>query len=161
MRIIEVEIDAEMIAEAERLAAEQPPLADAIRDGEGAVYGFLGESIFRGVVGGREENTYDYDVVMESGLTVDVKTKMVRSTPRPHYDCSVPAAQVWQGCDVYAFARVLEDMSRGWYCGHLRKADFFAKARLIRAGEQDGDNNWVASADCYNLPIRDLRMSGL
>ena len=39
MRIIEVEIDAEMIVKAERLAAEQPPLADAIRDGEGAVYG--------------------------------------------------------------------------------------------------------------------------
>ena len=161
MRIIEVEIDAEMIAEAERLAAEQPPLADAIRDGEGAVYGFLGESIFRGVIGGREENTYDYDVVMESGLTVDVKTKMVRSMPRPHYECSVTAGHTGQACDVYAFVRVLEDMTRGWYCGVMKKKEFFEKARLVRAGEQDGDNGWVAKADCYNLPIRDLRMNGI
>ena len=160
MRIIEVEIDAEMIVKAERLAAEQPPLADAIRDGEGAVYGFLGESIFRRLVGGREENTYDYDVVMKSGLTVDVKTKMVRSTPRPEFDCSVPAAQAGQACDVYGFVRVLEDMSRGWYCGAIAKKAFFAKARLIRAGQQDGSNDWVAKADCYNLPIADLGMDG-
>ena len=35
------------------------------------------------------------------------------------------------------------------------------RARLVRAGEQDGDNGWVAKADCYNLAIRDLRMDGI
>jgi len=161
VRIIAVDITPAMAAEAERLAAEVPILNHSIRDGDGTVYGFLGEIVFRERVGGRQANTYDYDIVMKSEVTVDVKTKMVRSMPRPHYDCSVTAGHTGQACDVYAFVRVLEDMTRGWYCGALRKAEFFEKARLVRAGEQDGDNGWVAPVDCYNLPIRDLRMDGI
>ena len=161
MRIIEVDITPAMVAEAERLAAEVPILNHSIREGEGTVYGFLGEVVFREAAGGRQANTYDYDIVMRSEVTVDVKTKMVRSMPRPHYECSVTAGHTGQACAVYAFVRVLEDMTRGWYCGAMKKKEFFEKARLVRAGEQDGDNGWVAKADCYNLPIRDLRMNGI
>ena len=161
MRIIEVDITPAMVAEAERLAAEVPGLNHSIRAGDGPVYGFLGEVVFVEGVGGRQANPYDYDIVMKSGRSVDVKTKMVRSMPRPHYDCSVTAGHTGQACDVYAFVRVLEDMTRGWYCGAMKKKEFFEKARLVRAGEQDGDNGWVAKADCYNLPIRNLRMNGV
>jgi len=154
--IIEVDITPAMVAEAERLAAELPVLNHSIREGEGTVYGFLGEVVFRKGVGGQQANTYDYDIVMRSGVTVDVKTKMVRSMPRPHYDCSVTAGHTGQDCDVYAFVRVLEDMTCGWYCGAIAKAAFFEQARLVRAGEQDGDNGWIATVDCYNLPISDL-----
>jgi len=154
--IIEVDITPAMVAEAERLAAELPVLNHSIREGEGTVYGFLGEVVFRKGVGGRQANTYDYDIVMKSGVTVDVKTKMVRSMPRPHYECSVTAGHTGQDCDVYAFVRVLEDMTCGWYCGVIAKAAFFEQARLVRAGEQDGDNGWIATVDCYNLPISDL-----
>ena len=156
MTIIEVDITPAMVAEAERLAAELPVLNHSIREGEGTVYGFLGEVVFRKGVGGQQANTYDYDIVMRSGVTVDVKTKMVRSMPRPHYDCSVTAGHTGQDCDVYAFVRVLEDMTCGWYCGVIAKAAFFEQARLVRAGEQDGDNGWIATVDCYNLPISDL-----
>lgn len=156
MRVIEVDITPAMVAEAERLAAEVPVLNHSIREGEGTVYGFLGEVVFRERVGGRQANTYDYDIVMKSGVTVDVKTKMVRSMPRPHYECSVTAGHTGQDCDVYAFVRVLEDMTCGWYCGAIAKAAFFEQARLVRAGEQDGDNGWIATVDCYNLPISDL-----
>lgn len=156
MRVIEVDITPAMVAEAERLAAEVPVLNHSIREGEGTVYGFLGEVVFRERVGGRQANTYDYDIVMKSGVTVDVKTKMVRSMPRPHYECSVTAGHTGQDCDVYAFVRVLEDMTCGWYCGAIAKAAFFEQARLVRAGEQDGDNGWIAKVDCYNLPISDL-----
>jgi len=156
VRVIEVDITPAMVAEAERLAAEVPVLNHSIREGEGTVYGFLGEVVFRERVGGRQANTYDYDIVMKSGVTVDVKTKMVRSMPRPHYECSVTAGHTGQDCDVYAFVRVLEDMTCGWYCGVIAKAAFFEQARLVRAGEQDGDNGWIATVDCYNLPISDL-----
>jgi len=156
VRVIEVDITPAMVAEAERLAAEVPVLNHSIREGEGTVYGFLGEVVFRERVGGRQANTYDYDIVMKSGVTVDVKTKMVRSMPRPHYECSVTAGHTGQDCDVYAFVRVLEDMTCGWYCGAIAKAAFFEQARLVRAGEQDGDNGWIAKVDCYNLPISDL-----
>ena len=156
MRIIAVDITPAMVAEAERLAAEVPVLNHSIRDGEGTVYGFLGEVVFREGVGGRQANTYDYDIVMRSEVTVDVKTKMVRSMPRPHYECSVTAGHTGQACDVYAFVRVLEDMTRGWYCGAMFKDLFFAEARPIKKGEMDHSNGWVASADCFNVRIADL-----
>jgi len=157
----EVVVTSDMLARAERLADELPVLNHSIREGEGTIYGFLGEVVFREAAGGRQANTYDYDIVMRSGVTVDVKTKMVRSVPRPDYDCSVTAGHTGQACDAYAFVRVLEDMTRGWWCGALRKQEFFEKARLVKAGEQDGDNGWVATVDCYNLPISALRMNGL
>ena len=104
----------------------------------------------------KHENTYDYDVVMRSGMRVDVKTKMVTSAPRPHYECSIAASNTKQDCDVYAFVRVDEDMTRGWYCGAMFKDLFFAEARPIKKGEMDHSNGWVASADCFNVRIADL-----
>ena len=74
MAIVEVAIDDQMIDEATRMAKEVPILNHSIRKGEGTIYVFLGELIFRQVCGGRQENTYDYDIVMKSGRTVDVKT---------------------------------------------------------------------------------------
>lgn len=156
MPIIGCAIDDQMIEEAERLAAEVPLLRHSIRKGEGTVYGFLGELVFLRLVGGSHENTYDYDVVMRSGVRVDVKTKMVTSAPRPHYECSIAASNTKQDCDVYAFVRVDEDMTRGWYCGAMFKDLFFAEARPIKKGEMDHSNGWVASADCFNVRIADL-----
>ena len=156
MRIIEVDITPAMVAEAERLAAELPVLNHSIREGGGTVYGFLGEQVFRQVCGGRQANTYDYDIVMKSGVTVDVKTKMVHTVPRLDYECSIAAGHTGQDCNFYAFVRVLKNMTRGWHCGVIAKAAFFEQARLVRAGEQDGDNGWIPSVDCYNLPISDL-----
>lgn len=151
--IVGVPIDGHMIEEAERLAAEVPLLRHSIRKGEGTVYGFLGELVFLRIVGGLHENTYDYDVVMRSGVRVDVKTKMATSAPRPHYECSVAAANTKQGCDVYAFVRVMKDMTQGWYCGAMFKDLFFAEARPVKKGDLDESNGWVASADCFNVRI--------
>ena len=159
MAIVEVAIGDQMIDEATRMAKEVPILNHSIRKGEGTIYGFLGELIFRQVCGGRQENTYDYDIVMKSGRTVDVKTKMVTSTPRPNYECSIAASNTKQKCDIYAFVRVLEDMTRGWYCGAMWKDLFFAEARAIKKGDKDESNGWVASADCHNVKICDLRVT--
>jgi len=156
MAIIGIAIDDQMIEEAKRLAAEVPLLRNSIRKGEGTVYGFLGELVFLRLVGGRHENTYDYDVVMRSDVRVDVKTKVVTSPPRPNYECSVAASNTRQGCDVYAFVRVMKDMTQGWYCGASFKDLFFAEARPIKKGDLDEANGWVASADCFNVRIVDL-----
>ena len=155
MAIIGIAIDDQMIEEAKRLAAEVPLLRNSIRKGEGTVYGFLGELVFLRLVGGRHENTYDYDVVMRSDVRVDVKTKVVTSPPRPNYECSVAASNTRQGCDVYAFVRVMKDMTQGWYLGSLTTEEFYDKARYMEAGKCD-DSGWSPIIDCYSVMISEL-----
>ena len=154
--IREVEITNDMREEAQRQADELPALNHSIRQGEGNIYGFLGELIFVKHKGGQQKNTYDYDIVMASGKTCDVKTKCVTSIPRIEYECSISAGHTKQKCDFYAFVRVTKDLKRGWYCGAISKADFFEKARFVKAGEPDGSNKWIPTVDCYNVTIADL-----
>ena len=151
-----LEITPQILEEAQKMADELPVLNHSIRKGEGTIYGFLGEIIFRTLVGGEQQNTYDYDIVMASGRRVDVKTKMVNSIPQPHYDCSIASGHTQQACDIYSFVRVMEDKSKGWYVGSILKEDFFRKARFVKKGDVDKSNNWKAKADCYNLQIKEL-----
>jgi hypothetical protein len=115
----------------------------------------LGELMFIRACGGERQNTYDYDVVMDNDHTVDVKTKCVTSEPRPHYDCSVAAIASAQDCDYYAFIRVLNDLSQGWYLGSLTKEEFYNKARYMEAGKCD-DSGWSPIIDCYSVMISEL-----
>ena len=153
---LEVGIDEAMRVEAQRKATEMGPINNSFLRGEGNVYGFIGELMFAQVTGGEVDNTYEWDVVMPNGVTVDVKTKCVTSPPFPDYDCSVAAAQVQQMCDYYAFVRVLKDLSMGWYLGALTKPTFFNTARWLKAGTVDGSNGWAPPVDCYNVKISDL-----
>jgi hypothetical protein len=156
MNFDDLNITSEILEEAQRMADELPILNHSIRQGEGTIYGFLGEIIFRTLVGGEQQNTYDYDIVMTSGMRVDVKTKMVNSIPKPHYECSIASGHTHQDCDIYSFVRVMEDKSKGWYVGSILKEDFFQKAHFVKKGDVDKSNNWTAKADCYNLPINEL-----
>jgi hypothetical protein len=153
--MITIRIDTDMVDEATVLAAEIPVLRNSIRSGEGTMYGVLGELMFIRACGGERQNTYDYDVVMDNDHTVDVKTKCVTSEPRPHYDCSVAAIASAQDCDYYAFIRVLNDLSQGWYLGSLTKEEFYNKARYMEAGKCD-DSGWSPIIDCYSVMISEL-----
>ena len=64
-----------MLQTAQQMADEMGKLNNSIRQGEGNVYGFLGELVFAKITGGEQDNTYDWDVVMPDGATVDVKSK--------------------------------------------------------------------------------------
>jgi hypothetical protein len=154
--MIEVPITADMVEAATLLADTMGEINNSIRKGEGNVYGFLGELVFMEVAGGFHYNTYDWDVVFPDGSTVDVKTKCVTSPPKPHYDCSVASIGTQQNCDYYAFVRVLEDLTVGWYLGTMLKENFLHDARFLKAGIPDGDNGWSPTIDCYNVKISDL-----
>ena len=108
------------------------------------------------VLGGEASNTFDYDIVLDDGTKVDVKTKRTSSPPLPHYSCSVAKFNTRQDCDVYAFVRIKYDLSTGWYLGHISKNDFYLRATEHKRGEHDPSNGFVFRADCYNLPIQDL-----
>ena len=146
-----------MLQCAQRMGDELGELSDSIRRGEGNVYGFLGELVFSKITGGDQNNTYEWDVVMSDGHTVDVKSKCVTTEPRPHYECSVAARGTHQNCDYYAFVRGLKDCTMAWYLGAMGKQEFLRRATFMEAGVwKDPANGWSPTIDCYNIEISDL-----
>ena len=141
---------------AKRKSLIQGELNNSITRGAGSLSGYLGEMIVVSVLGGSHSNTFDYDVVLEDGTTIDVKTKRCSSPPKVYYSCSVAKLSAKQDCDMYAFTRIKNDMSVGWYLGRISKNDFFLKATEHKKGEYDSDNGFTFRANCFNLPIRML-----
>ncbi|MEK9954618.1 MAG: hypothetical protein VW577_04345 [Pelagibacteraceae bacterium] len=154
--MIEVEITTQMIDNARVKAKELGHLRNSITKGAGNLIGFIGEEITKSCLGGELVNTYDYDLVLEDGTTVDVKTKATNYTPKDNYACTVPAYNTKQKCDAYAFVRVKRDLTVGWYLGMLPKEDFFDMAEHFKKGDLD-DSGFVYKSDCYETKILDLR----
>ena len=154
--MIEVGITKEHLSKATELAEEMGKLNNSITSGEGNLAGFVGEIVVAELTGSKQSNTYDYDLTMPNGKTVDVKTKRTNYPPRENYDCSVAAFNIKQRCDYYAFVRVKNDMSKAWILGFYDKKSYFEDAKFHRKGEFDPDNKFTFKADCYNIPIHQL-----
>ncbi len=150
--IARVIVDPVMRAEAERLAHHLPILNDSITKGEGAAAGYVGELVFAALHGGDRVDSYDYDVVLGDGQTVDVKTKVTGVEPEYHYECSVSAANTFQGCDYYGFMRVDRALEVAWWLGGIYREDFYRRARYVPAGTREA-NGWVASGSCYSVSV--------
>ena len=156
--IKEIKITDKMLLSARKKAIELGRLHNSISKGKGNLCGFLGEEVAMKVLGNGEiSNTYEYDILLENGETVDVKSKHTSVAPKGHYDCSVSNHNIKQECDYYAFVRVKMDYTVAWFCGMVRKKDFFEEAYFAKKGEVDPDNNYVVKADCYQLKIDQLR----
>lgn len=155
--ILEVAITQEMKKSALQKAQELPSLKNSITSGQGNLVGFLGEEVVKSVLGGTLSNTYDYDLILNSGKTVDVKTKKTGFEPKPHYECSVAEYNTKQKCDYYAFVRVDDQRDRAWFLGVYEKDAYYKDAKLLKKGDVDPSNNFVVKANCYNLPIYKLQ----
>ena len=151
--IKEIQITDDMRQWADRKAFLLGELNNSIIRGAGSLAGYLGEKIVVDVLGGSHQNTFDYDLTLGDGTTVDVKTKQVSSPPRDYYSCSVAKFNAKQNCDSYAFVRIKNDFTIGWYLGKIAKDEFFKVSTEHKKGEVDPDNGFVFRADCYNLPI--------
>ena len=154
--MIEVTITDEMLLAARAKAVEMGKIHNSILKGGGNVAGFLGEQVAISVLGGDWNNTYDYDLTTEAGKRVEVKTKQTSVKPLPHYECSIAKFNTKQDCDAYAFVRVLNDFSVGWFLGVLTKEAYFDKANFLKKGDVDPSNNYTVKADCYNVRIDQL-----
>lgn len=154
--IKEYRITESMIDQARRQSLLQGELNNSIMRGQGTVSGYLGEMIAAAELKALFSNTFNYDIILQDGRTVDVKTKQVSSPPRDYYSCSIANLSKKQDCDAYAFVRVKKDLSVGWYLGLIDKDDFFSRATEHKKGDYDPDNNFTFRADCYNLPISEL-----
>lgn len=155
--MIEVVITSEMLVEARDKAAEMGKLRNSITSGAGNIAGFIGEAIAQQVLGGKLDNTYDYDLVLDNGTKIDVKTKQTSVKPLPTYDCSIANLNTKQQCDYYAFVRVKNDFTVGWYLGVYEKQQYMLDAVFMKRGTIDPSNGYVVKSDCYNLKINQLK----
>jgi len=155
--MIEIAITSDMLINARDKAADMGKLYNSIINGAGNIAGFIGEDIAHQVLGGKLDNTYDYDLVLDDGVRVDVKTKQTSVKPLTSYDCSVAALNTTQGCDYYAFVRVKNDFTVGWFLGVYPKKQYYIDAILMTKGDVDPSNGYVVKSTCYNLKIDKLK----
>jgi hypothetical protein len=155
--MIEVAISAAMLVEARDKAAEMGRLRNSIINGAGNIAGFIGEAIAQKVLGGELSNTYDYDLILPSGKTVDVKTKQTSVKPLETYECSIAGLNTTQECDLYCFVRVKNDFTVGWYLGMYDKKQYMEDAVFMKKGTVDTSNGYTVKSDCYNLKISELK----
>ena len=155
--MIEVVVTGEMLVTARDKAAEMGRLRNSITSGAGNIAGFIGEAIAQQVIGGVLANTYDYDLILCNGKTVDVKTKLTSVKPLDSYDCSIAGLNTKQQCDYYAFVRVKNDLSVGWYLGIYTKEQYMLDSVFMKRGNIDPSNGYVVKSDCYNLKINQLK----
>ena len=155
--MIEVVVTPKMLVEARDKAAEMGRLNNSITRGQGNLTGFLGEAVAQHVLGGELANTYDYDLMLKDGTTIDVKTKLTSVKPLDSYMCSVAKLNTTQECDYYAFTRIKNDYSVGWFLGICSKERYYKEAIFMEKGTVDPDNGYVVRSSCYNLPIHKLQ----
>ena len=79
--IKEIQITEDMRQAADRKAFMLGELNNSIMRSGGSQSGYLGEMLVVSVLGGKPDNTFDYDVVLDDGTKVDVKTKRTSSPP--------------------------------------------------------------------------------
>jgi hypothetical protein len=135
-------------------------LKGSISNGEGNIYGALGEIILLDHLKKFSkkvslDDTYDYDIGCETpkGLAkIEVKSKKTSVVPHPSYFCTVYAQNIAQQCHFYAFVRISGDLNVGYILGYIPRYLFLQQAMLFKKGNKDS-NGFVFPADCYNLPI--------
>jgi hypothetical protein len=144
------------IRAATKMANAMGALNNSISKGDGNVAGFIGELIVASILDAKQDNTYQYDLVLPDGKTIDVKSKRTNRQPKPHYDCSVAAFNTTQECDYYAFVRMNVEARVAWFLGMIPKEDYYKQATLIEAGDIIGSNQYMVRSSCYNLAIEDI-----
>lgn len=159
---VKVQLSREDLEVAERKAEQLGGLRNSIRGGGGNVTGYLGEiAAARALRNAGHEvvwaDTYDYDLVADGTITIDVKTKACSGQPLGWYDASVCEANTTQRCDVYCFARVCG--MTAWIAGTMAPKEYYRRARFLREGDWDPTNQWTVKADCHNVAYEDMDQS--
>lgn len=155
--MIEIAITGDMLITARDKAAEMGRLRNSITRGQGNIAGFIGEAIAQQIMGGVLANTYEYDLILCNGKTVDVKTKQTSVKPLETYDCSIAGLNTTQECDYYAFVRVKNDFTVGWLLGVYDKQQYMLDSIFMKKGTIDSSNGYTVKSDCYNLKINQLK----
>lgn len=152
----EVEVTKDIILDSIEKAKEMGKLNNSITGGEGNVAGFIGEFLVHDIIGGDLENTYQYDIVLPDGRTVDVKTTRTSVAPKADYSCNLSGINTRQETDLYAFVRVISGTyERAWVLGYMPKEEFFKRATFHKKGTSSG--RFTYKSDTYSMEIKDLK----
>jgi hypothetical protein len=151
-------ISEEQLKRAEELF-EFKKLNNSITSGEGNLAGALGEILVCDLFKGEQQNTYDYDIIIDT-KKIDVKTKRftAKFTPTTNWNLNIPDFNTGQECDYYCFVGMADDYTSAYFYGFIKKNDFYSKAKFGKKGEADpnGNGQWTFRADCYNILISEL-----
>lgn len=149
-----IKFTSEHITKAKELSDEMGKLKNSITKGDGNLAGFIGELLVSEYLGSSLCNTYDYDLI-HKGIKIDVKTTRTTVTPLSSYECSIPAYNTKQGCDVYCFVRINMESKDAWILGYKNKQEYFDMATYRKKGQRREDG-WLVKATCYTNLIKDL-----
>jgi len=141
---------------ARETSAEMGSLYGSIENGGGNFAGIFGELVVAEVLDAVHDPNLQYDIEYDDE-TYDVKTKRRWAKPKPFYDCSVSDYNTEQDCDYYYFVSTKKSYDELWLLGYLEHDDYYEQATFREEGEVDPDNGFEFKADCWNVPISDLK----
>ena len=109
---------------------------------------------------GEDDEVYHYDINLWS-VKLEVKTMNVYKPPTRMSDCCL-TDYFDQKCDAYVFTAILNDQSKGWIEGWIRKGDFEKKAHYVKAGTIRERDGFKYQWNNYIVHVSDLEsISGL
>lgn len=156
---IKLQISPSMIEQATSMANKLGSLNNSIRKGEGNIAGYLGQiSVLNAIENMKWDDTYDYDLIWDNELKVEVKTKDRTVKPKSFYECSVSSANNSQKADIYVFVSLLREniYTTAFILGYIPCKKYMEYAEFLPVGSIDPNNMWKVKQSCYNLPISNL-----
>ena len=116
---------------------------------------------------------YHYDLILENGVTTEIKTKRRTVAPRPDYEVSIYDISTFQRPDLYMFVSLefekstkkgktlqYDNLKNIWLLGQKTPDAFFKDAVLWKAGDYDDRNKLRLKSNTYNLAIYQLDAIG-
>ena len=163
-----------MIIRAKRKAESLGSLNNSILEGRGNLAGYLGEEVIAPLINADimscdiGDDKYNHDLVIESGLKVEVKTKRRTVDLREDFDVSVAKTSLHQEPDIYAFIsitcgkliqkypREYKGVKSIWLCGFMSREEYLERSVFLKKGSTDPTNGFKVHRDMYNMKVRDL-----
>ena len=155
--MIELKITKEIIAEAKKLY-DFGILNNSYTQGEGNKCGALGEVLVREYYNAIQENTFDYDLIIDN-KKIDVKTKRHNANLKPNsnWTMSLFAFNTKQKCDYYCFVGMADDYKKAYLYGFIAKDEFYNTAIFRKKGDTDPNGSkFKFRADSYSMKISEL-----
>ena len=174
-KLISIPWDSRMVEQAQSKAKKLGRINNSILKGGGNAAGYLGEEAVAAYIGAKitscdkGDDKYNYDIIAKDGRRIEIKTKRRTVDPLDYYDVSVAKTSIHQRPDLYIFVsinfenmmmengkRVYRGIKNIWIVGQAEPEDYFARAKIWKAGEIDNNNVFKTHVDMYNLPISEI-----
>jgi len=153
-QILQFDITDDISKVAQEKSQRLGQLKNSITKGDGNFAGYIGQAAFVKLFGGKEEDSFDYDIIHPKLGKVEVKTKRQNvNYVNLDFEGSIAEFNPNQDYDHVAFFRVNLDKKKGWFCGYTTKENFKKNSRSKKGGSLDtaSSNNFEFHADCRNI----------